>query len=378
MTTLVPRESARVANRADRGGPYHPGDEIDGWIVEAVLGDGGMGRVYRCHNARAPRITGAIKTMRTERMSRSAQKRFVREAELLFDLDHPNIVKVRNVRLGHEPPYLEMEHVNGLSIEDMLRRGPLPLEDALRLFAQLADAVAFIHGRHVQHRDIKPANLLVDPQGRLVLVDFGLARDAQAAPITQTEVLFGTVSYAPPEWAIPAMLDPHRWDVYSMGVVFYEMLTGEVAFPMSSSFSAPQAAVEVMSAKLRSPSLDPGEDFPDPVRALVQQLTHPVPEERPATGIEVLNLVLALGLPDFEPHTPRLSTTPPSMPRRSQPTWPPMEPPTWLDPLRQRVETAWPAPLAWWTGMALMMGGLAAMSVLGVVAVAVSWLTIVL
>lgn len=377
QTTLVPLGQAEQP-RVDVAEPYHPGDEIDGWVVEAVLGDGGMGRVYRCHNALAPRITGAIKTMRTERMSASSRRRFVREAELLFDLDHPNIVKVRNIRLGHAPPYLEMEHVHGLSVEDMLRRGPLPVDEALRLFAQLADAVAHIHDRHVQHRDIKPANLLVDPRGRLVLVDFGLAREGQAAPITQTEILFGTLSYVPPEWAIPAMLEPRRWDVYSMGLVLWEMLTGQVAFPMPSSGSLPQNAIEVLGAKLRSPSLDPGEGFPEPVRALVRRLTHPVPEERPTSGRAVLNLVLALGIAEFEPHTPRLLTTPPSAPRRVERTWPPLEPSTLLDGRSGRRQPGWSAPGAWWAGIALTMLGLAAMSVLGVIAVAASWLTVLL
>ena len=203
-----------------------PGEAIDIWVVEAALGSGGMGSVYRCHNRTATRIMAAIKVLEGGlHRHPEAQKRFVREAEILHALDHPNIVKVRNVRSESEPPYIEMEFVAGESLDERLRRGPLPYPEAVQFMRQCADALAYLHDKAIRHRDIKPANLLVQKDGRVKLVDFGLAVEQDHTRITQAGMAFGTVSYAPPEWITPDTLDPAKWDIYALGVVFYELLT---------------------------------------------------------------------------------------------------------------------------------------------------------
>ncbi|MBN2800214.1 MAG: protein kinase [Deltaproteobacteria bacterium] len=258
------------------------GEMIDIWVVERALGAGGMGSVYRCHNKGATRILAAIKVLEGDfgRRSADVEARFVREAEILFALNHPNIVRVRNVRVDHSPPYIEMEFVAGESIEDKLQRGALALPEALRLLREIASAVAFLHDQGIRHRDLKPANVLVEVTGAARIVDFGLAVETQGDRLTQGNMTFGTVSYAPPEWIHPDRLDPRLWDLYALGVMAYEMLTGEVAFPVSGTGSARQQAMQVVLAKQDSPPLDPGPAFEEPLRALVREMTHPDPQRR--------------------------------------------------------------------------------------------------
>ena len=261
------------------------GDQIDVWIVERALGSGGMGSVYRCRNRNANRISAAVKVLDSDlRRFPEAEARFIREAEILFRLDHPNIVKVRNVRTDLDPPFLEMEFVEGESLEDRLRRGPIPLGEAVLLFAQLVSALAYLHASGVRHRDIKPANVLVKSDGQLKLVDFGLAMEAEATRLTQNGLAFGTVSYAPPEWLAPETLDAARWDVYAAGVVFHEMLTGELAFPVLGIGSARQQAAQVIFAKQGHAPLDPGPAFPGGLRELIGDATCSDAAKRIADG----------------------------------------------------------------------------------------------
>jgi hypothetical protein len=258
-----------------------PGDQIDIWVVDKRLGTGGMGSVYRCHNRTAKRILAAIKVLESAvRTSPEAEARFVREAEILFQLDHPNIVKVRNIRMEADPPYLEMEFVEGIPLEDQLQQGPMPVDRVIDLMEQTTNAVTYLHAKGIRHRDIKPANLLVNDQGRLKLVDFGLAMEANASRITQQGMAFGTVSYAPPEWIQPDTLDPELWDVYAIGVVAYELLTGKLAFPASGQGSARQQAMQIIVGKQNHPPLDPGDDFPAGLRELIADATQSDPAKR--------------------------------------------------------------------------------------------------
>ncbi|MCB9685380.1 MAG: protein kinase [Alphaproteobacteria bacterium] len=250
------------------------GDRIDGWVVEARLGAGGMGSVYRCRSAATDRIVAAIKVLEVNlRQNPEAGERFVREAAIVAGLDHPNIVRVRNVRTEADPPYIEMDFVEGRSLDALARQGPMPYVVARRYLLQVADALAYLHARGVRHRDLKPANVLVDAQDRVKLVDFGLATDSSMERITQEGISFGTVSYAPPEWMDPDRLDPVQWDLYAVGVIFHELVTGTVAFPMSGEGPLKKQLLQVMMRKQTSPPLDPGESFPDELRELIHDLT---------------------------------------------------------------------------------------------------------
>ena len=229
-----------------------------------------MGSVYRCHNREAKRILAAVKVL-DARFGRQdiAKARFIREAEILFSLDHPHIVKVRNVRMDLELPYLEMEFIDGVNLETRMHEGPMSPAVALPLFRQVADALRYLHVRGIRHRDIKPSNLVVQPGGSIKLVDFGIATEADGATITQQGQTFGSASYAPPEWLDPAELDPVRWDIYAAGVVFWEVLTGVQAFPLTGAGNMHQQVFRLLTAKQNHPPLDPGPKAPRALRALI-------------------------------------------------------------------------------------------------------------
>ena len=300
------------------------GDAIDIWIIEKQLGSGGMGSVYRCHNRTATRILAAIKVLdQNIKKSAGAEERFIREAEILFQLDHPNIVKVRNIRTDTDPAYLEMEFIKGQSLDRRMDQGPVPLTESLDLMRQVTDAVQYLHSRQIRHRDIKPANILIQPDGRLMLVDFGLAIEADTTRLTQTGVTFGTVSYAPPEWITPELLDPVKWDIYALGVLFWEMLTGQTAFAVSGQGSARQQALQVVMSKQRHAPLDPGPAFQDELRSVIQEMTHSNADRRipdASTAYErLLGLVPHIARPDIYALLPSMATSSPvSM---SEHTW---------------------------------------------------------
>ncbi len=211
--------------------------------VEELIGQGGMGRVYR---ARQPHLnrTVALKLLSAERADDPEwQERFTREARALARLSHPNIVQVYD--FGQAPvPFLLMEHVDGVNLRQAMDTGGLTTGEALALIPKLCDALQYAHEHGVLHRDIKPENILIDTEGRVKLVDFGLAklRDEGALPftLTQSSARLGTLAYMAPEQVEkPADVD-HRADIYSLGVVFYEMLTGELPlgrFPLPSEAS---------------------------------------------------------------------------------------------------------------------------------------------
>ena len=274
----------------------NPGDAIDIWVVDRQLGSGGMGSVYRCHNRDAPRIVAAVKVLDPSvRTSRQGVDRFVREAETLFRLDHPNIVKVRNLRMDLDTPFIEMEFVEGQSLEDLIEAGPVPMPRALRLLGQIASALAYLHGAGVQHRDLKPANILVQSTAsggeRVKIVDFGLASDVEASAITVSQDTFGTVSYAPPEWVDPASLRADLWDIYAVGVIAYEMLTGAMAFPLPGVGSLRQQSMQVIFAKQNHALLDPGPPAGDKLRALIARAAHPDVSQRVPSATELVRLL---------------------------------------------------------------------------------------
>ncbi len=315
----------------------NPGDAIDVWVVDQQLGSGGMGSVYRCHNRAAPRIVAAVKVLDSSvRASRQGMDRFVREAETLFRLDHPNVVKVRNIRMDLDTPFIEMEFVEGQSLEELIEAGPVPLPRALRLFGQIASALAYLHAAGVQHRDLKPANILVQSSAsgseRVKIVDFGLASDVQASAITVGQDTFGTVSYAPPEWVDPASLSAELWDIYAVGVIAYEMLTGKMAFPLPGVGSLRQQSMQVIFAKQNHPLLDPGAPAGDRLRALIAKAAHPDPAQRVATAADLVQALAAaepsLVIPPWRggPSLPPSAPPDPAPPVSVTPVSPPAAP----------------------------------------------------
>jgi hypothetical protein len=197
------------------------------------LGQGGMGEVYKAYQPDLRR-TVAIKTLLAgEHASPDSLERFLREARVAAQLVHPNIVQIYDIGAEGRLRYIVMEHVEGRSLKEVLaERGRLDPPSALRLARSVARALQFAHERGVIHRDIKPANLLLDRQGRVRILDFGLAKSlTESGALTAGGTMIGTPGYMSPEqaFAAPEEVDA-RADVYSLGAVLYEMLTGRPPF----------------------------------------------------------------------------------------------------------------------------------------------------
>jgi tRNA A-37 threonylcarbamoyl transferase component Bud32 len=234
----------------DDGNPSPPlaaGDTLGGVEILAPLARGGMGVVYKARQSKLNRVV-AIKVI-DARLAGVPEftQRFEREARALAVLNHPNVVQVFDH--GHEDGlcYLVMEWVDGTSLREILTAGHLSADDALRYVPQICDALEYAHAQGVVHRDIKPENILIDREGQLKIADFGIARmrgDDQAGEefVTQAGQRMGTPHYMAPEQQKHTDRVDHRADLYSLGVVFYEMLTGELPL---GRFPTPSQRVKV-------------------------------------------------------------------------------------------------------------------------------------
>ena len=203
--------------------------------IESLLGVGGMGRVYRATQTALGRAV-AVKILSPELASdEQFRRRFDREAGTLASLDHPNIVSVHDMGVEDGLPYIVMAIVVGregkpVSLRTLLDAGPLEEELCLRIVQQTCAALDYAHKKGVVHRDIKPGNILIDGEGHAKIADFGIARtkglEAGAPALTTTGAVLGTLKYMAPEQLDDASAADPRSDLYSLGVVFYEMLTG--------------------------------------------------------------------------------------------------------------------------------------------------------
>ncbi len=256
------------------------GDRIGDWIIESPLGEGGMGAVFRVHSALSERVDAALKVMKPS-LEPDARARFVREAEALSALRHPAIVRVmafsEDTRRGLL--YLVMELAEGETLKRRLERGPMTLPEALATFVPLAGGLEHAHAEGISHRDLKPSNIILTPDGPL-LVDFGIAAAAQSGDLTGKGHL-GTLSYLPPEVFRGERAEPRGIDVYGLGLLLNEALTGVHPFPMEAGLTPAAALATVGMRKLQQPALDPGEAVPERLRKLVRAATSPDPRTRP-------------------------------------------------------------------------------------------------
>jgi serine/threonine protein kinase len=210
------------------------------------LGQGGMGVVYKARQRQLDRLV-AVKLLPPSVGEEPAfAERFTREAQALARLNHPNIVQVYDFGRTEEYFYFVMEFVDGLNLRALIRDRKLDPEASLKIVPQICQALQFAHDEGIVHRDIKPENILVDKKGRVKIADFGLAkllgRAAEDYSLTGTGQLMGTLGYMAPEQLQQAHKVDHRADIYSLGVVFYEMLTGQMPI---GRFEAPSRKVQV-------------------------------------------------------------------------------------------------------------------------------------
>lgn len=211
------------------------GRQVGGYRVDAVIGAGGMGVVYRAHDSRLGRVV-AIKVL-PSRVAADEERttRFDREARVLAALNHPNIATIHGMEENAELRAIVMEFVDGVTLEERLTRGPIDLKVALAIAEQLAQALDAAHEKGIVHRDLKPANIKITPHGVVKVLDFGLAREARVADLAATETMtqpgaiVGTAAYMSPEQARGQSVDK-RADIWSFGCVLFEMLAGRRPF----------------------------------------------------------------------------------------------------------------------------------------------------
>jgi serine/threonine protein kinase len=205
-----------------------------------------MGVVYKARQPDLDRIV-ALKVLSPElALDPDFAQRFSGEAKVLALLGHPNIVQIFDFGRAADLYYLVMEYVEGVSLRQLLRKGRLGSDEVLRILSQVCTALEYAHHQGIVHRDIKPENILIDPQGRVKIADFGLAkimpRDGPSGSVTRTNVVMGTPQYMAPEQSENPKSVDHRTDIYALGVILYEMLTG---VPPQGHFPPPSQRAQV-------------------------------------------------------------------------------------------------------------------------------------
>ncbi|MCL4822460.1 MAG: serine/threonine protein kinase [Vicinamibacteria bacterium] len=252
--------------------------------IGAVLGRGGYAVVYRaCDEATGTAV--ALKVLRADRVSAVAVRRLQREAETAAALDHPGLVPVLDHGLAEQGPYLAMELVEGETLRERLARGPLPVAEATRLAAALAETLDALHAHGLVHRDLKPSNVLLGADGQPRIADLGLVTalaDDDATRATRADGLVGTMEYLSPEQALGRAVDA-RSDLYSLGIVLFEMLAGQLPFAAQSSLGSVLARVTEAPAPLS----DSRPDAPPWLVGVVHKLLAREPGQRYGSAAEL-------------------------------------------------------------------------------------------
>lgn len=260
--------------------PIKKGDQIGDWVIESRLGDGAMASVYQGRHTVSQKMVAAIKIFRPDNQEQ-LEKWFSREIEALTALRHPNIVRI--LHPGSDKSrgifYLAMELVEGETLRKRLDRGPLSAPEARSIFAALADAMSSAHTAHIFHRDLKPSNIILRQDITPVILDFGIATTAD--PTLRTTTAVGTPVFMAPELFDEGPVDPALADVYSLGVMLYEALTGKRAFFQEGY--GEERVIAVVRQKMQVEYLDPGEGVGSELRQLVRLATDRNPRHRPPT-----------------------------------------------------------------------------------------------
>ncbi|TQM78895.1 serine/threonine protein kinase [Saccharothrix saharensis] len=252
-------------------------------LIEPI-GIGGMAEVHRAWDTVLRRHV-AIKVFQPG-FDPAAAQRFDNEVRVLAGLSHPALVSVYDADTKADTPFVVLRLIEGRTLHDRLVLGSLPLDDARRLGARLADALAHVHAHDLVHRDVKPANILLDREDDAYLADFGLAHLTGATRLTRTNQLVGTAAYLAPEQVLGQDIGTPT-DVYALGLVLLECLTGRREYTGSE--------VEAAVARLHRPPAIP-DDLPADVRALLARMTAAAPDERP-TAHDCARALLGASLP---------------------------------------------------------------------------------
>ena len=265
------------------------GKRLDGrYLLEGLIGVGGMANVYRALDLKENRVV-AVKILRPEFMENAELvQRFKNESKAISILDHPHIVKVYDVSVSDKIQYIVMEYIDGITLKEYLnqRGGPLTWKEAVHFITQILETLDHAHSKGVVHRDIKPQNIMLLADGSIKVMDFGIARFSRAESQVVSEKAIGSVHYISPEQARGEVTDA-RTDIYSVGVMLYEMLAGRLPFTSDSAVSvaikqisdnpiplgevAPQVPEGLQAITARAMAKDPADRYPS-ARAMLMDL----------------------------------------------------------------------------------------------------------
>ncbi len=265
------------------------GPSIAAYKIVRLLAKGGMGSVYLAEDTLKRPV--AIKII-SEKLAQDShgRNRFQREALVMATIEHPHVVHVHSFGEFSGKPYIVMEYVDGETLAERIRReGALPIDESLRILRQTIEALNAAYQKQIVHRDIKPSNILLDKEGQVHVADFGLAKLVQIGKdttLTQTGSIIGTPHYISPEQAQGKSTD-FRSDIYSLGVVLYEMLVGERPFEDTTPLA-------IVIKHLNTPMPSPREkrpELPQGIVSLLQWMTRKEPDKRPSSYAQLLEKV---------------------------------------------------------------------------------------
>ncbi|MFQ5789002.1 MAG: protein kinase [Acidobacteriota bacterium] len=270
------------------------GQLLSHYKILEKLGSGGMGEVYVAEDTKLSRKV-ALKVLPPEMASPERRKRFEREAKAVAALNHPNIVTVFSVEEARSRHFITMELVRGKNLSELLPKNGFPLSRFFEIAIALADAVAAAHQHGITHRDLKPDNIMVSDEGRLKVLDFGLAKlrpelvgswasALPTQPATQEGRILGTVAYMSPEQAEGKTVD-HRSDIFPLGILFYEMLTGQQPFRGDTATSILSAIIKDTPDSVTE--LNPS--IPRDLAKLIKRCLAKDPTRRYQTALDVRN-----------------------------------------------------------------------------------------
>lgn len=277
------------------------GQRISGrYEVLETIGGGGMANVYKARDIILDRLV-AVKVLQPQ-FSKDEQfiRRFRREAQAATSLAHPNVVSIYDVGEDDNTYFIVMEYVEGKTLKELIKeKGPLPVEEALDYMEQMLGAIAHAHANHIIHRDIKPHNILIRHDGVVKVTDFGIARAISSATITHTNSIVGSVHYLSPEQARGGHVT-YKSDIYSLGIVLYEMVTGALPFngDTAVSIAIKHLQSEIPSAKKLNPSL------PQSVENIIRKATCKDPLKRYGSVHEMIEDVMTALHPERRDEPP--------------------------------------------------------------------------
>ncbi len=291
------------------------GTTIGKYRIIDKLGEGGMGSVYKAEDTALDRLVAIKALSRHLTDDEESQERFIREAKAASSLNHPGIATVFDLLEEEGESYIAMEYVEGKTIKDMVDGSHVSIKKAVDIILQTVEALGVAHGQGILHRDVKSANIMVTLEGRVKLMDFGLAQLEAHSQLTRSGTTLGTLAYSPPEQITGGIVD-RRSEIFSLGIVLYELLTGKLPFKAGSSEA--ESIFAIINTE-PDPVTTHREDVPENLQSILKRMMEKDPELRYANCSELINDLKAVrsefdtSTVTITPHEPRKTI---SLPRR--------------------------------------------------------------